>query len=421
MSRLVPFGDIHLEHKNWKNPRTITGLSDKDLDELAADIKSVRDQDEDKSGIIDAPKVVMVKDVNDTFITLALDGQRRLLAGKRVPIPKNMMIEVIDLEDEPIDLTPEKGDELMLKALRMFNREPLSSFELTEVAKDMRSRKRQLSEIADAIHKSESWVSRFLKAIDTATPKLVHAWKKGEITDEQFKDLAAQKDAAAQDKSTDTVVDARKSGDKVSARTAAKEIAETAKQKKARAKAEKLEKIKAAKEAKAQALAAKKQAKLDKKNGVKQGDSNGTKSAAVAAARMDKDPDAFWTPPAEPTKPKKPTAPNRVVLEEIVHLADKRPPTHDYVKGVLDGTRHALGLIDQTGFAKAWSAWIAHVGGTASAEREKLKGLAKTFTGKKKPPAKRTYAAVRAGKKEKRKILAKVSRATKAKKKARKK
>lgn len=406
MSRLVPFGDIHLEHKNWRNPRTMTGLSDKELDELAADIKAVRSENKEKSGIIDAPKVVQVNDGNGGVITLALDGQRRLLAGRRVPIPKNMMIEVIDLEDEPIDLTPEKGDELMLKALRMFNREPLSSYELAMVAKDMRSRDRDLAAIADAIHKSESWVSRFLKALDTATPKLVHAWKKGDITDEQFKDLAGQKDVAAQEKSTETVVEARKSGNKAEARSATKEIAETAKQKKAREKAEKLEKIKAAKEAKERELAAKKQAKLDKKNG----------TTTLTFANAD-----AWTPPAEDTKPKKPVAPARVVLEEMVSLAEGRPPTHDFVKGIIAGTKHAIGLLGQDELGKPWVEWISRVGGATSGEREKLKGLAKKFVGKKKVPAKRSYAAVRAAKKESKKIQKKVARASKAIKAKRKK
>jgi hypothetical protein len=398
--RTVLIGEIHLEAPNWKNPREFTGLSDKELDELAADIKAVRTQSTDKekpSGIIDPPKVVKVKS-NGSFINLAIDGQRRLLAGSRV-LPKNTPIEVIDLEDEPIDLTPEKADELTLKALRMFNREPLSSYELSTVAESMRTRDRPLRDISDAIHKSESWVSRMLKARSTASPKLMLAWRKGEITDEQFKDLAAQRDKEAQDKDTEEVVTARKSGDVTEARSKTKELVETAKQKKARAKAEKLAAKQAAKDAKARELADKKAAKEAKKAG------KGKSVTADAGTHPDVDPERAnlkalakgWTPPVE--KPKKPQGPSRAALEEIVALADKRPPTHDIVKGVILGVRYGLGLLEQHEFGKAWSAWVSRVGGATEA------------------PAKRTYAAVRAGKKERKKIHAKLARtANRAKK-----
>lgn len=352
MTRTVSFGDIHLDHQHWRNPRRFTGLSDKELGELAADIDAVRKGSDDPkktSGIIDPPKVVMVKS-NGSFINLAIDGQRRLLAAQLIPLPKNTPIEVVDLVDEPIDLTPEVADDLMLKALRMFNREPLSSWELAEVALSMRARDRELKDIADAIHKSESWVSRMLKAMSTATPKLIHAWKKGEITDEAFKELAAQKDAERQEKDTEEVIEARKSGDKTEARTKAKEVAETVKQKKAREKAER-------EAAKAEAKAREKAEKAAKKG-------NGKKAAAPADAA----PSVEWTPP--PEKPAKKSTPPKVVLEEIVSMAEKRPPTHDLVKGIVAGIAYATGNIDQDDFGKPWHAWVARVAGATAKKAE---------------------------------------------------
>jgi ParB-like nuclease domain len=403
--RTVPFGEIHLEHHNWKNPRQFTGLSDKELDELAADIKSVRSQSDDKkaSGIIDPPKVVMVRQ-NGSHITLAVDGQRRLLAGARAGLSKSTPIEVIDLEDEPIELTPEKADELTLKALRMFNREPLSSYEISEVAQGMRDRDRPLAAIAEAIHKSESWVSRMLKARLTASPKLMGAWRRGEITDEQFKDLAAQRDAERQEQDTEEVVSARKVGDKTEARSKAKEIVETAKQKKAREKAERARLKQEAKEAKERERQAKKDAKAAKKKGA--GVASDKNGAATAAPT--------WTPPPEAEKPKKPQAAPRVELEEMVALADKRPPTHDYVKGVIAGVRRALGLLEPHEFAKPYAAWIARIGGTA-----KMK-VSPVASPKPKKAALRATAKAKTAK-PRGKIVTKKAGTTKAKTKAKRK
>lgn len=360
MTRLVAIKDLRTEYPGWVNPREFTGLSDKELDELAADIKTAGDAGE-KGKIIDPPKVVQVRGPNGTIVELVIDGQRRVLAGSRV-LPKHTEIEVVDLEDEPIDLTPEKADELMSKAIRMFHREGLSSYELSTVAERMRGNGRELADIARTLHRSDSWVSRMLKARSTASPKLLLAWRKAEITDEQFKDLASQKDKEAQDENTDATVENRLAGNKSEARSKLKELVESAKQKKAREKKEKLEAKAAEKAEKVRQKADAKQKAAEAKAAKKAG-KNGKASAAPVVTGDQQD---LWKPPAE--KPKKPPAPNRVALEEIVSLAEKRPPTHEYVKGVIAGVRYALGQVELHELGKAWASWISRLGGSVGAK-----------------------------------------------------
>jgi hypothetical protein len=397
VTRLVPIKDLRIDYPGWVNPREFTGLSDKELDELAGDIKSAGDKGE-KGKIIDPPKVVQIRSP-DGLVDLVIDGQRRVLAGLRV-LPKGTEIEVVDLEDEPIDeLTPEIADDLTGKAIRMFHREGLSSYELSTVAERLRANKRELADIAAIIHRSESWVSRMLKARTTATAKLLAAWKKGEITDEQFKDLAAQKDAATQDATADQVIETRKSGNKAEARSTAKEIVETAKQKKAREKAEKVEAKARAKADKLRAKAEAKAAKAAKKKAGKA--TNGHATVTGEQQEMG------WTPPPEVTKPKKPAAPPRVALEEIIALADKRPPTHDYVKGVIAGVRHATGGLELHQMAKPWAAWVSRVGGATASKKATSRKATPTIRAKKartpnkarKPIAKSTKSAKRKAKK----------------------
>ena len=59
--------------------------------------------------------------------------------------------------------------------------------------------------------------------------------------------------------------------------------------------------------------------------------------------------------------PRKP--PPFAVVEDLVGTAEKRPPTHDYVKGIIDGARWATGLMDSALFSKAWHVYLGHVAG----------------------------------------------------------
>jgi hypothetical protein len=236
--RYVPFEDLYLEYKFWANPRSQTGLDDQSIQDLAASIlsgtKSSGDDEEaltTHAGVRVPLEVVMVR-ANGSFINLVIDGQRRHRGIEAANLPPDTLVPVIDLEPEPIEWTREVANAYLLRALEAVGtRAGLSSFELSESAQRLRESKDAesdnkeytLAKIARSIGRSESWVSKILAARKAASPKLLHSWKTGEITDEQFKDLASQKDTARQRADADAVVKARQAGDKGGARTLAKE------------------------------------------------------------------------------------------------------------------------------------------------------------------------------------------------------
>lgn len=331
MTREVSLSSLHLDHPLWINPRTFTGLSDKDIGELAEDIKA--------RGILVPPMVQRIT-ANGSTIDLVIDGQRRVRAALEA-FSKNHKIEVIDRTDKPIEFSWEESDKAMLDALAMGQkREGLSSFELSEVAERMRSRDRTLDDIAAAIGRSPSWVSKMLKARTHASPKLMLAWRKGQVTDEQFKDLA-NVDQSKQGDHVKTTIEARESGDKAEARQTVKELAEKFKRDEKQAK---------------------------KPDSAPNGKSVTTPANGGHQAEM-------WGPPP----PVKKTAVTpRFALEELVQLADKRAPTHDYVKGIMDGVRYALADLDPNEFGKPWRAYIERVGGTGAKKAKKAKAPKKS-------------------------------------------
>jgi hypothetical protein len=335
--RYVPFEDLYLEYKFWANPRSQTGLDDQSIQDLAASIlsgtKSSGDDEEaltTHAGVRVPLEVVMVR-ANGSFINLVIDGQRRHRGIEAADLPPDTLVPVIDLEPEPIEWTREVANAYLLRALEAVGtRAGLSSFELSESAQRLRESKDAesdkeytLAKIARSIGRSESWVSKILAARKAASPKLLHSWKTGEITDEQFKDLASQKDTTRQRADADAVVRARQAGDKGGARTLAKE----------------------------QKLVAK-----------------AAKPPAATAATKGATPAGKATPATWSDVPPKAKAPDRkppafAVVEDFLGLAKKRPPTHDYVRGLMDGARWAVGLMDASKFGKPWEAYMRHVQG----------------------------------------------------------
>jgi len=328
--REVPLSKLRLDHPFWINPRSFTGLDVKSLKEFGAEIK--------ERGILDPLTVQRVK-LNNEIVELVIDGQRRVRAALEV-MPSTAKIPVVDRSDKVLTLDWEKSDELMLEVLAMGQkREGLSSFELSDVAERMRQRnKRTIAQIAEAVGRSESWVSKMLKARSLASPKLMISWRKGEITDEQFKELAEVKDHDKQAEAADEVVKARTSGDKGEARLRAKEVKEEVK-----AKAKK---------------------KVDDTPAV-----NGHSHKKPTTPANGGEQVEMWSPP--PPVAQKKTMTPRHALEEMIALADKRAPTSDYVKGLMDGVRYALGELDPGDFAKAWRAYLARVSGTAKIKKSK--------------------------------------------------
>lgn len=333
----APLGTLHLEHACWANPRTI--IDDDKLAELGVSIK--------ENGILTPLHVARVM-VNGDLIHLVLDGQRRVLAGSRV-LAKNHPVPIIYAWPTVIEqLTWEVSDQLLALALDIGNRrEGLSSYELVETAERLKGRGKTGAQIARSLNRSESWVSKMLKARLSATPKLLASWRRGDVSDEQFKDLAVEKRPEVQEEATKAVAAARKSGDKGEARMKAKETGATAKQRTAGPK-EAPEPAKPAPTTKATT------------NGVR------VVTPAVSGPQAE-------LPVVVP--PKKPQMVSRVVLEDMVGLTAKVPPVHDYVRGIFDAVQYVLGEMDPAKFGKPWHQYIARLEGKPRPEKAKAKAL----------------------------------------------
>lgn len=335
-TRWARMSELYLEYKFWVNPRSMTGLDDERIGALAASILRGTKSNETEvfAGIEDPLEVVQI-DTNAGVINLIVDGQRRYLATKFAKLGDDVLIPVVDLEPEPVKWTGTLAGKYLARALeKVGTREGLSSFELSESAERLRSstdpdtgKDYTLAAVAATVGRSESWVSKVLAARERATPALLLSWKKSEITDEQFKDLAAV-DKRAQKKAASDVVEARKSGDLTGARTAAKE-------KKALAVAKDKAKDAAAAEGK-----------------------KPTKKGEQSSLDL---------PP-----PRKP--PPFAVVEDMLSTAAAHPPTHDYVKGMMDALKWDRGLMDAANFAKPWSHYMERISDTsAKAKKAKVK------------------------------------------------
>lgn len=354
--RTAKASDILLEHEHFHNPRTFTGLDDDKIEALGSEIK--------EHGLLDPPTVQRIRLKNGDIVDLAIDGQRRILAVKE-KLPRGTEIPVIDLTDEPIELTPEAGDRLVNIALQSLRREGLSSYELVAVAVDKKAKGKNLDEIAEAIDRSKSWCSRMLNAWERATEKLKLEWRKGKLTDEQFKDLAEVKEPEAQVEKAKQVVAARDSGDKAEARVLAKETKEAARSQK-----------------KADAAPAKVTNGVNHKPPMPRAVTGEQQPLFASEA----DADASLKKAEKKAPPFK--VPSKLAVEELLALADKRPPTADYVKGILDGVRWREGFLEMTSFSRAWNQYVSRIDGK---KPEKKKAKARKPAAKKatKKPAKK--------------------------------
>jgi hypothetical protein len=334
-TRWARMSELYLEYKFWMNPRSMTGLDDERIGALAASILRGTKSNETEvfAGIEDPIEVVQIE-TSTGIINLIVDGQRRYLATKFAKLGDDVLVPVVDLEPEPVKWTAGLAAKYLARALeKVGTREGLSSFELSESAERLRSstdpdtgKDYTLAAVASTVGRSESWVSKVLAARERSTPALLLSWKKGELTDEQFKDLAVI-DKRLQKKATSDVVEARKSGDLTGARTAAKE-------KKALAVAKDK---------------AKEPAGEAKKAAPKKGDQS-----------------SLDLPP-----PRK--APPFAVVEDMLSTAAAHPPTHDYVKGMMDALKWDRGMLDAANFAKPWQTYIARIAETNGKAAKKAK------------------------------------------------
>lgn len=328
-SREVPLHALRIEHGAWHNPRTQSGLTDKDLDALADDILERGLQD---------PLTVQRVLVNGEPVDVVTDGQRRELAlerlVKRGKIKSDFLVKVVDRTEEAIELTIDEADKILLDMLAaQVQRKELSSYELVMAAETLRKRNRTMEDVADAIGMSSTWVSKMLKALGTASPVLMLQWKKGSITDEQFKELASLKDMTEQEDGAAEVVAAKRAGNAGEARAAVKERKE---------RADRAEKSKHV--------------------------TNGHNKEKIV-----KGPQAELFSDGK----KMPKPPSKAVLEEISAMADKKPPTSDYVKGIVDAVNWQLGKTTDEEFRTPWKKYLARVEGKVAKKAKPTKAKRK--------------------------------------------
>lgn len=345
-------GDLELEHEFWKNPRFITGLDKDSMQEFAGDIKL--------RGIQDPLTVLKVRNGSaDKYIKLVVDGQRRKLGAEIAGFKKTAPIPVIYYSDDIIDLNAIRASKILLDIMAKAKfREGLSAYEESENAEILRKSGATLKEIGDALRRSESWVSRFLKARAKASPELLRDWRSGKITDEMFKDLAEVKpDKQAEELATAKEI--RKEDTHAArgdARARAKELAQEYKQEQ---KTEKEKKIAAA-------------------------------QPSSAPKSKGKDKPAKETKHEAKATPAKAPPPTRAVFDNFVHMAERKPPTHDYVKGIMDCARYLIGAITSAKLGKPWHTYIARIEGRPRpAPKTKKSAKARKPSGKKAKKSKR--------------------------------
>lgn len=323
-ARWAPLHTLVTKVGNVSNVRTVTGLDEASIDDLANEI--------DAAKRIEVPLIVQKVEYAGKVYDFLWDGQRRHLALERLfakkKIPKDFLVPVIDRSPEPVNADdPAFVAEVITSQLRIaLDREGLSSFELCAAAAQLLSAKKKQSEVAKIIGMSETWVSRMMTAWKHATEDLKSALRENRITDEQFKDLAMVKEPERQAEATKEFVELRAKNDKQSLSEAAamsKIIAD-----KERAKAQ------AAKPAKA---AAKKPA---------------AKSKAPEKERSKAAP----APAPEKEKRERPT---HAQIASIAKLRGERSGAkHAYVRGIVDFAAVLIGEISMDDLKGPWKAYV---------------------------------------------------------------
>lgn len=360
--RLVRVGDLLLDYKHWQNPRTFTGLDSDSLQSLANDIrqKSIPTGKEVMAGIDEPLLVVRILAKGGEVDQLVIDGQRRFRAVEMTDLGPDVLVPVRDREPEPVEWSEALAQQYLQDVLTVVGlRQGLSAFELSESAVRLRAtidpatgKPLVHAKIATVIGRSESWVSKILAARAAAAPKLLERWRKGELSEEQFRDLATSvADQEEQAQAAEETAKTRRE-DKAGARVSAKERREVA-LREARAKRDK---------EKADRLAAKAKAKEDRKaarEAKKEAKAGKGKKAPVV-----KGPQADLPLAADkPAQPARPKALSPAKIEDLLASSGKRPPTHDLAKGIILGIQVGTGRLDFADLPKQWHRYIEHLSG----------------------------------------------------------
>lgn len=300
----------------FTNPRTETGLSKPEIKELADDIKA--------NGL-HTPLVVIEFRASEDAATqfLIIDGQRRKFAADLLELK---LVPVIFATPDVVFLNEKSGAYWELYALRTVgHRKNLSSFEQAQAAAKSRAAGETNEKIGAALNRSPTWVSRMISAYQKAEPELLASWAKGEVTDEQVKDLATV-EAPKQADAVQQTVSLRASGDRTS---------------------------KAAARATAKAAAPVKPVPPPKPAAASP---RATKSAAPASLA-----------PAPKMYPPPPTK----ILTEIVSLRSKHRPTDAYTRGLTDGIAYAVGAVNGAKLEASFRGWLAKVNAAQAVAKAK--------------------------------------------------
>lgn len=338
------------------NPRTHSALSPDEINELAANIK-----DRGLEVPLSVRRVTVPpgpgREGYEGEHWVVIDGQRRLLALKTLFTEDKLAsddipVVVKDGDVGAVEFTPSAAAVLLKDSLAISTqRGGLSSYELAQAGLRLKAADTKPPEIAAAIGRSPTWVSRILGACKSASPEVLDAWRQGKLTDEKFKDLAA----AAKSKQAEVlheVLELEATGDKSAARAIAKVNAPAPRATKAAEKA-------ARGEAKVTALGKKYEASLDgsgasggKSGGANLGMGGGKTPGGSGVAAKE------WKPEKE--KPLR-IKPSPARIQEFVELRKNEPSSDQYVRGLLDGIAFAAGEISEDTFAKAYKTWFAAV------------------------------------------------------------
>src|SRR5688572_19728859 len=206
----------------YANPRSHSALGTAEIAELAADIKTRGLQ----VPILVRRVTVPPGPGRDGFEgehELVIDGQRRYMALKSLYEANEGSDDVqVVGEEEIVEFTSEVATACLSDALAVgVKRAELSSYELASAGMTLKANNKSHPQIAFAVGRSETWVSKILGAYKKATQPVLDAWREGKITDEQFKELAGAGKGAQADVLAE-VLGLRASGDKAGARATAK-------------------------------------------------------------------------------------------------------------------------------------------------------------------------------------------------------
>lgn len=180
------FDDLAENKSAFTNPREKFDLNK--IKELAADIK--------ERGLI-YPLQVWETVLDGKSVSVVVGGERRRRAI-------GVLIESGDWpKGRPIDCRVVKASNLKeahYEALAdNLHREDLSSYELAKEIAALKIMGDSQKAIAAHLNKSETWISRKLKAYESASPSLQAAWKAGKLPDDTVEDLAGLEEEAQEE------------------------------------------------------------------------------------------------------------------------------------------------------------------------------------------------------------------------------